>query len=397
MAQAQIMNLTGNQAVAYAMKQINPDVVPAYPITPQTPIVEEFATFVANGVVDTELVRVESEHSAMSSAIGSAAAGARTITATSSQGLALMWEELYIASGLRLPIVLINVNRALSAPINIHCDHSDAMGARDSGWIMIFNENAQEAYDTTICAVKIAEDSRVFLPVMINYDGFTISHSIDRVEVLDDDAVKNFVGSYNPPYNMLEKPITVGAFDSLGGFYYEFKKAQSNAIERSLLVIQEVFDQYAALSGRHYHHLESENIDDADIIFIIMGSLTGSVREKVNQYRSRGIKAGLIKVRTYRPFPGEQLARMVSGAKLLVVFDRANSPGAEYAPLASDVAASVFKAGKVMPIINAIYGLGGRDLELEEIDEVLNLSLKVLKGEEKPGKIWVSLKGKEVE
>jgi pyruvate ferredoxin oxidoreductase alpha subunit len=396
MAQVQILNLTGNQAVAQAMRQINPDVVPVYPITPQTPIVEEFANFVANGLVQSELVRVESEHSAMSAAIGSAAAGARTIVATSSQGLALMWEELYIASGLRLPIVLINVNRALSAPINIHCDHSDAMGARDAGWIMIFNENAQEAYDTTICAVKIAEDPRVFLPVMINYDGFTISHSIDRVEILDDANVSDFVGSYNPPYNMLEKPITVGAFDSLGGFYYEFKKAQNDAIMQALPVIQEVYDRYAALSGRSYHHLEAEQVEDAEIIFIIMGSLTGSIREKVNEYRSRGIKTGLIKVRTYRPFPAQELVQLVSDAKLLVVFDRANSPGANLAPLASDVASALFNAGKSMSLINVIYGLGGRDLELEEIDELFDYSFKVLEGKEKPEKIWISLKGKEV-
>lgn len=396
MLKQKIQALTGNQAVAHAMRQINPDVVAAYPITPQTTIMEEFSTFVANGLVDTELVRVESEHSAMSAVIGSAASGARSMTATSSQGLALMWEELYIAAGLRLPIVLINVNRALSAPINIHCDHSDAMGARDSGWIMLFGENAQEAYDLTICAVKIAEDERVFLPVMVNYDGFTISHSIDSVSILDDEVVKKFVGGYRAPYNMLEKPITVGAFDSLGGFYYEFKKVHEDVIKNSLSVIKEVYDEFGEISGRAYNHLEQEFMDDAEIAFVIMGSLTGSVREKVVEARQKGIKAGLIKVKTYRPFPEKEIAEALSSTKAVLVFDRANSPGASYAPLASDVVQALYKQGISLPVLNVIYGLGGRDLELEEIEEALQMGMRILNGEKIAEKIWISLKGNEV-
>lgn len=396
MERTKATGLTGNQAVAYAMMQIEPDVVAAYPITPQTTIMEEFANYVANGKVRTELVRVESEHSAMSACIGSAAAGARTITATASQGLALMWEELYIASALRLPIVLINVNRALSAPINIHCDHSDAMGARDAGWIMLFNENAQEAYDSTILAVRIAEDERVFLPVMVNYDGFTISHSIDRVETLDSDVVKQFIGEYKAPYNMLEKPITIGAFDSLGGFYYEFKKAQSDAIDNSLDVIEEIYNEFAKISGRRYNHIETEFVEDAEFIFIIMGSMAGSIREKVYEFRDAGIKAGLIKVRTYRPFPKNQIASAVKNAKCIIVFDRANSPGAPSAPLYSDVITTLYKNNLYIPAINVLYGLGGRDLELEEIDKALEYGKRAVSGEQLPDRIWISLKGKEV-
>lgn len=393
MSRGTVIAVTGNVAVATAMRQINPDVVAAYPITPQTTIMEEFSTYVANGLVSTELVRVESEHSAMSASIGSAAAGARTITSTSSQGLALMWEMLYIASGLRLPIVLINVNRALSAPINIHCDHSDAMGARDAGWIMFFNENAQEGYDMTVMAVRIAENEKVFLPVMINYDGFITSHSIDRVEILTDEDVKEFIGQYKYPYNMLEKPVTVGAFDSLGGFYYEFKKIHQDVLANSLSVISEVFKEYEQLSGRKYDHIKTEMIEDADIVFVIMGSMTGSIREKIYEYREKGIKAGLLMVRTYRPFPSAQVAEALSSAKSVVVFDRANAPGAPSAPLAQDIIASLYKARKNIPVTNVIYGLGGRDLELEEVDEALEVGLKAARGEEVPDRIWISLKG----
>ncbi len=393
MSRGTVIAVTGNVAVATAMRQINPDVVAAYPITPQTTIMEEFSTYVANGLVSTELVRVESEHSAMSASIGSAAAGARTITSTSSQGLALMWEMLYIASGLRLPIVLINVNRALSAPINIHCDHSDAMGARDAGWIMFFNENAQEAYDMTVMAVRIAENEKIFLPVMINYDGFITSHSIDRVEILTDEDVREFIGQNKYPYSLLEKPVTVGAFDSLGGFYYEFKKIHQDVLANSLSVISDIFKEYEQLSGRKYDHIKTEMIEDADIVFVIMGSMTGSIREKIYEYREKGIKAGLLMVRTYRPFPSSHVVKALSSAKSVVVFDRANAPGAPSAPLAQDIIASLYKARKNIPVTNVIYGLGGRDLELEEVDKALEAGLKAARGEEVPDRIWISLKG----
>lgn len=396
MPETKIIATTGNVAVANAMRQINPDVVAAYPITPQTTIMEEFSKFVADGLVDTELIRVESEHSAMSASIASAAAGARTMTATASQGLALMWEELYIASGLRLPIVLVNVNRALSAPINIHCDHSDSMGARDSGWIQLYCENSQEAYDSTIMAVRIAEDERVHLPVMVNYDGFTISHSIDRVEMLDDETVRQYVGEYNPPYNMLEKPITVGAFDSLGGFYYEFKYAQQQAMERALDVIEEVFEDFGRLTGRNYAHIEAEMIDDADFVFVISGSMAGSVREVVNDLRSKGIKAGLAKIRTFRPFPYKLLSSLLEGRKAVLVFDRAVSFGAQGGPLYLEIRSALYDAASRPKILNFMYGLGGRDLELEEIERAFEIAQDALSGKQASGINWISIKGKEV-
>ena len=385
--------VTGNAAVAYAMKQINPDVVAAYPITPQTTIMEEFSNYVADGVVTTELVRVESEHSAMSASIGSAAAGARTMTSTAAQGLALMWEELYIAAGLRLPIVMINVNRALSAPINIHCDHSDSMGARDSGWIQLFCENAQEAYDTTIVAVKLAEDHRVLLPVMVLYDGFTISHAIDRVEFLPDEVVQQFVGPYEPAYTLLdrENPITLGAFDSLGGWYYEFKKVQTDAINASLSVMSEIFDEFARLSGRRYSPVEIEQVEDADIVFIIAGSMAGSVRERMTAYRDTGMKVGLVKVRSFRPFPHELYADALKNAKAVVVYDRSVSPGAQYGPLALEVISALYGRSST-PVLNVIYGLGGRDLELDEIDASLEYAQRAMAGERIVEPIWISLK-----
>lgn len=398
MATRQVLALTGNAAVAYALKQINPDVVAAYPITPQTPIMEEFSQYVANGEVDTELIRVESEHSAMSASIGSAAAGARSITATSSQGLALMWEELYIASGFRLPIVLINVNRALSAPINIHCDHSDSMGARDSGWIQIYCENAQEAYDMTIIAVRLAEDKRVRLPVMINYDGFIISHSIDRVEVIEDEEVKEFVGEYQLEFKLLDKdnPVTFGAFDSLGGLYYEYKKIHCDVIEHSLEVMKEVFDAYCGITGRQYNPIETEFTEDAEIIFVIAGSFCGSIREKVNEYRSKGIKAGLVKVRSFRPFPSDSYREVLRSAKAVLVYDRSTSPGAKGGPLFIEVLSALYGVESPPRVLNFIYGLGGRDLELDEIDSSLEIGLRALRGEAVDEINWISLKGKEV-
>lgn len=398
MATGQVLALTGNAAVAFALKQINPDVVAAYPITPQTTIMEEFSQYVANGEVDTELVRVESEHSAMSASIGAAAAGARAITSTSSQGLALMWEELYIASGLRLPVVLINVNRALSAPINIHCDHSDSMGARDSGWVQIFCENAQEAYDMTIIAVKLAEDWRVRLPVMINYDGFIISHSIDRVEILSDEEVRQFVGEYRPELSLLDKnnPVTMGPFDSLGGFYYEYKKIQCDATDKSLQVMQEVFDSYKLICNRQYRTVEKEMTDDAEIIFVIAGSFCGSIREKISEYRNRGIKTGLVKVRSFRPFPDNSYKEILERAKAVLVFDKSTTPGVKGGPLYIEILASLYGINRPPEVFNFIYGLGGRDLELDEIDRSLEIVQGALRGEVVSRVNWISLKKKEV-
>ncbi len=364
--------LTGNVACAEAMRQINPDVVAAYPITPQTTIVEEFSTYVANGTVDTEYMTVESEHSVMSASVGASAAGARVMTATSSQGLALMWEVLYIASSLRLPIVMHNVNRTLSGPINIHCDHQDSMGARDSGWIQLYCENAQEAYDTTIQAIRIAEDNRVKLPVMICFDGFIISHAIDRLDMLDDNVVKEFVGDFEPAVSLVDpaNPVTVGPFDGLHGQFFEFRRAQELATLGSLPVIEEVGKEFETISGRSYGLFEQYKMDDAEIALIVLGSTAGAARVVAEQLRADGVAAGVLKIRSFRPFPAEQIADALSGVKAVAVLDRAMSPGAIGAPVFHEVRSALYDRDARVPITNYIYGLGGRDVSMEHIREV---------------------------
>ncbi|MDR1775325.1 MAG: pyruvate ferredoxin oxidoreductase [Actinomycetes bacterium] len=361
---------TGNLFVAEAFRQIDPDAVCAYPITPQTTIVEEFAKFVANGRVHTEYVTVESEHSAMSATIGASAAGGRAFTVTSSQGLALMWEELHIASGLRLPIVMINANRAISAPINIHGDHSDVMGARDSGWIILMAENAQEAYDNTIIATRVAEAAR--LPVMPTLDGFITTHSIARGQVADDATVKAFVGEYVPDDSLLRStsPVMVGAFANLGPTYMKVKKAERDAIDASLPIIGEVGAQWASVIGRDYGHVESYGVDDADLVVVIMGSAAGNVRAVVRRLREQGQRVGVVKVRTYRPFPAADLAAAVSGARAIAVLDRAESFGAPAGPLALDTLAALYGAGIQVPVRSYLYGLGGADVRLDLVEQV---------------------------
>ena len=301
---AKIVATTGNSAISYAMKQINPDVCAAYPITPSTQVMEDFSKYVADGVVNTNLVAVESEHSAMSACIGAAAAGGRVITATSANGMALMWEMLYIAAGMRLPITLALVNRALSAPINIHCDHSDSFGARDAGWIQLYSENAQEAYDNMIMAIRIGEHDDVRLPVMVCQDGFIISHSIERMEFLEDEEVQKFIGPFHPKYALLDldNPVTLGSLD-LQDYYIEHKREQHEAYKRALPVIDQVTKEFAALTGRAYGMFESYRLDDAEIGIVVVNSSAGTMKDIVDQYRSKGVKVGLLKPRVYRPFP----------------------------------------------------------------------------------------------
>ncbi len=364
--------ITGDAAVALAMKSIEPDLLGVYPITPQTIIVEAFAEFVANGEVETEFVAAESEHSAMSICVGSAAAGARTMTATSSQGLALMWEILYVAAGLRLPIVLFNVNRALSAPINIHCDHSDSMGARDSGWVQLYSEDAQEAYDNMIQAVRIAEHPDVSLPVMVMMDGFVISHSIQRVETLDDKKIKDFVGVLDQDYKLLDSknPVTWGSFDGLGGFFYEHKHAQIMALERTKEVSQEVALEYGKISNRQYDLFESYKMDDAKIAIIGIGSTTGTARAVVDSLRAEGIPIGLIKIRVYRPFPSKEIVKAISKLDVVAVLDRVQGLVDLGGPLFEDIQAALYQAGSQVKAINYIYGLGGRDTNTTDIEKV---------------------------
>lgn len=387
MAVQKTVSATGNTVVADAMRQCAPDVMAAYPITPQTTIVEEFAGFVAKGRVHTEYITVESEHSAMSACIGASAAGARVMTATSSQGLALMWEELHIASGMRLPIVMANANRALSAPINIHCDHGDAMGARDAGWVMLFAETAQEAYDNTIMATRIAENPDVLLPVMSCLDGFITTHSIDRVDVLDDETVAGFVGEYVPQNALLDldSPVTHGAFAGLGGPYFEFKRAQRDAIERSREVIKSVSAEYSTLSGRPFGAVETWGMDDAEVAIVVIGSTAGNARHVARQLRAEGKKVGVVKVRVFRPFPYAELAAALSGVKAVAVMDRAESFGAEGGPLFLEVRSALYDAETRVPIVGYIYGLGGSDVRLELIERVYADLSDIAAGTAQPG------------
>lgn len=373
-----IVAVTGNEAVAEALRQINPDVCAAYPITPQTDMMQRFASFANNGKVKTEMILVESEHSAMSACVGASAAGGRVITATSSQGLALMWEILFIASGSRLPIVMPVVNRALSAPLNIHGDHSDAMGARDCGWIQLWSENAQEAYDNAIQAFRIAEHMDIRLPVMICLDGFIISHSIERIEYLDDDVVKNFVGEYKQmnPLLDIEHPISYGPL-ILPDYYMEFRRAQAEVMTKVSKVVLDVADEFEKISGRKYGLFETYRLEDAEIGLVILNSAAGTSKDVVDEFRNRGIKAGLLKPRLYRPFPYEEIGEALKHLKAVCVLDRADAFGGSYGPLYIDIAASLYPYKEKPILINKIYGLGGRDylpehaeLVLEELAEV---------------------------
>jgi pyruvate ferredoxin oxidoreductase alpha subunit len=372
MAEQKTLAVTGNIVVAEAMRQCAPDMMAAYPITPQTTIVEEFAKYVAQGKVHTEYVTVESEHSAMSACVGASAAGARVMTATSSQGLALMWEELHIASGMRLPIVMANANRALSAPINIHCDHSDIMGARDTGWIMLFAETAQEAYDNTIIAVPVAEDPDVLLPVMSCLDGFITTHSIERVQTMDDATVASFVGERNAEYGLLDtdNPVSHGNFAGLGGPYFEFKRAQRNAIDRSKAVVERVGAAWSKVSGRPFGLIESWGMEDADVAMVVIGSTAGNARHVAKQLREEDVKAGVVKVRCFRPFPAVELADELKGMKAVAVLDRAESFGAEGGPLFLEVRSALYDLDTRVPVIDYIYGLGGSDVKLELMRQV---------------------------
>ncbi|MBN1444820.1 MAG: pyruvate ferredoxin oxidoreductase [Candidatus Omnitrophica bacterium] len=371
---------TGNEAFAEAMRQINPDVVAAYPITPATEVVQIFSQFVADGLVKTEFVAVESEHSAMSACIGASAAGARAMTGTSSQGLALMWEMLYIAGGLRLPIVMAVVNRALSSPINIHCDHSDSIGARDSGWIQLFSENVQEAYDNIIQAVRIAEHPDVNLPIMATTDGFILSHCLETLDMLSDEDVRSFVGDIPERSTLVKslregKPITLGALD-LQDYYFEHKRQSAEGMFNAMKVIPEIGKEFAKTFGREYGFFEAYKLADADAAILVMGSTSGTAKDVVDTMRAEGKKVGLVKLRVYRPFPAQMLAQALSGIKALGIMDRAEGMSAVSGPVYPEICAALYDLPGKKPVVqDYIYGLGGRDVSLNDIryifDEVL--------------------------
>ncbi|MFH1864798.1 MAG: transketolase C-terminal domain-containing protein [Candidatus Eisenbacteria bacterium] len=360
--------LTGNDATAEAMRQIDPDVVAAFPITPQTELMHKFAEHVADGDVKTEFVLVESEHSAMSAAVGAAAAGARAMTATSANGLALMWEIVYIAASYRLPIVMPVVNRALSGPINIHCDHSDTMGCRDSGWIQLYSEDAQEAYDNVLQAVRIAEHPDILLPVMVTFDGFIISHTAEVLEGLEDAEVKNWVGEHEPKYSLLntDDPVTFGPLD-LQDYYFEHKRQQTEAMWRAPAIIKEIGKAYGELSGRSYELIEKYRLEDAELVLVAIGSTCGTTKVVVDELREKGTKAGLLKIRSFRPFPEREIAEALRNARAIGVLDRSISFGAPGGPVHKEIRAALYGTCREIGIVNYIYGLGGRDMSMENI------------------------------
>ena len=363
--------LSGNEAVATAMKQINPDVVAAYPITPSTEIPQYFSNFVANGTVDTEFIPVESEHSAMSATIGAAAAGGRVMSATSSQGLALMFEMLYVASGMRLPMTLICANRALSAPLNIHNDHSDSMGVRDCGFIQLYCENNQEAYDNTIMAVKITEKTK--LPVMVCYDGFITSHSIENIMLLENEEVKKFVGKYEPEEYLLDinKNISMGPL-ALQKYYFSIRKDLSVAMHNAIDVLNQVSDEFYKLTGRKYELYEKYKLDDAQIGIIALNSTAGTIKDAIDKLRDKGIKIGLLKPRCFRPLPYTSIPQELKNLKALAIMDKADSINGYCGPLFGEITSAMFSQNVHVNAINYIYGLGGADVKIDDIEDIAN-------------------------
>lgn len=362
--------LTGGAASAEALRQINPFVMPVYPITPQTPIVESFAKYCADGKSLTEIITVESEHSAISAAIGSEAAGVRTVTATSSQGLALMNEILYIASGMRLPILMLISARALSAPLNIHGDHSDVMGARDTGWIQLFSESVQEVYDNTIIGIRLAEKSN--LPIMVVMDGFTTSHNVENLELISDEVVADFVGEYKNENALLdtENPVTYGPV-ALANSYFEFKLDQEKAMDQVVNNCQEVMSDFSQISGRNYDVIEEYQMEDAESVIIVMGATAGTVKDAVDNLRNKGQKVGLLKIKLFRPFPFEIVAKALAKVKNVAVLDKAMSSGSKPA-LYTEILTLIFENELKIKVNSYVYGLGGRDIFIKDIEKIFN-------------------------
>ena len=358
-------------AVAIAMRQINPGVVAAFPITPSTEVPQYFASFVNDGLVDTEFIPVESEHSAMSASVAASAAGARVMTATSSNGLQYMYEMLYIAASSRLPIIMSCVNRTVSGPLNIHCDHSDSMGLRDAGWIQVYSENNQEAYDNFIIGTKVAEDPSVKLPFMNCYDGFITSHSVENIELLEDDVVKKFVGEYNPEHALLKSPVAYGPF-AHHTYHFETKRLQAEAMKNAKAALLKYSAEYEKLTGRHYDLFESYKLDDAEIAMVIIGSSAGTAKYVVNQLREKGVKAGLLKIRAFRPFPKEEIAEALKNVTAVAVMDKAHSLNDAGAPLFLEVRSALYDLEKRPVAVNYIYGLGGRDVKTTDLESVYN-------------------------
>ena len=374
--------MSGNEAVAHAIKQINPDVMPAFPITPSTEIPQFVATMIANGEIDTEFIPVESEHSSMSAAIGSSAAGARTLTATSSCGLAFMWEVLYVAASNRLPIAMAVVNRGLTGPLNINAEHSDSMGARDSGWLQIYAENNQEVYDNFLQAYRIAEHPDVRLPIMICQDGFITSHAVENITLWDDDKMKKFVGEYEPDHYLLKEDevMAVGPY-AASGYCMEAKKAQAEAMKRAKKVILDVAKEFESVTGQSYGFFEGYRLADADYAVVAIGSVCGTAKDAVDAMREKGLRAGLLKIRVFRPFPAEEIAEALKNCRAIAIMDRSEGYNAVGGPLGAEVTAALYRAKSQAEVVNIMYGLSGRDVRVEDMEQVFDNLVKLGDGE----------------
>lgn len=372
--------MSGNEALAYAIRQINPDVMPAFPITPSTEIPQFVSNMIANGEIDTEFIPVESEHSAMSAAMGAEAAGARTLTATSSCGLALMWEVLYVAASSRLPLCMAVVNRGLTGPLNINAEHSDSMGARDSGWIQIYAESNQEAYDNMLQAFRICEHKDVKLPIMICQDGFITSHAVQNIELIEDELVKPFVGTYEPEHYLLKKdePMAMGPY-ATSPYCMEAKRAQAQAMMNAKQVIKDVAEEFEKISGRKYGFFEEYKSQDADVVLVAIGSACGTIKDAVDEMRAAGKKVGLIKVRMFRPFPGEELAKALEKAKAVAIMDRCESYSGNGGPLGAELMGAMYRNKNKAETINVVYGLSGRDFTVSDAKALYEDLYKIAK------------------
>lgn len=391
--------MSGNEAVATALRQINPDVFPAFPITPSTEIPQYFSNYVSNGLVDTEFITVESEHSSMSAAMGASAAGARALTATSSAGLAFMWEVLGVTASSRLPVALAAVCRALTGPLNINCDHSDTMGARDSGWIQLYAEDNQEAYDNMVMAFNIAEHKDVMLPIMICQDGFITSHAMMNMELLDDETVKNFVGEREPVDYLLnpEEKFAVGPY-AVSDYYMESRKAQAHAMENAKQVILDVAKDFEKISGRKYGLIEEYKMNDAEYAMVIIGSAAGTAKVAVDQMRADGEKVGLIKIRSFRPFPGAEIAASLKKCKAVAVMDRSEAFSTNGGPVGAETMQAMYTAGCTAKAINIMYGIGGRDITVGDMKGVYKTLMEIAEtGETGPTYRYMGLRDKEAE
>lgn len=374
--------MSGNEAVAYAIRQINPDVMPAFPITPSTEIPQFVSQMIANGEIDTEFIPVESEHSSMSAAIGASVAGARALTATSSCGLALMWEELYVAASGRVPVVLALVNRGLTGPLNINAEHSDSMGARDSGWIQIYAETNQEAYDNFLQAFRIAEHKDVKLPVMICQDGFITSHAMQNITLWDDEPIKKFVGEYEPEHYLLKEgePMAFGPY-ALSNFCMEAKRAQAQGMINAKKVILEVAKEFEAITGQKYGFFEEYQMEDAEYAVVAIGSVCGTTKDAVDELRARGIKAGLLKIRVFRPFPATEIAAALKNCKAVAIMDRSEGYNAVGGPVGADVTTAMYRNKCTAETVNIFYGLSGRDIRVSDMLDVYAGLEKLADGE----------------